>query len=102
MTAVPLRRRPRLSALALPFPARAASAQDVNYATRPVRLIIAFPAGGSSDIIARMVAERLSARIGQPVVPENRPGAGAMIAAEAASRAAPDGHTIMFGSSTSA
>jgi tripartite-type tricarboxylate transporter receptor subunit TctC len=86
-----------LAALALATPAYA---QDVNYPTRPVRLVIAFPAGGSSDIIARMVGERLSQRIGQPVVPENRPGAGAMVAAEAAARAAPDGHTIMFGSST--
>jgi tripartite-type tricarboxylate transporter receptor subunit TctC len=100
MTAIPLRRRLVLSALALPFVARAASAQDTNYPTRPVRLIVAFPAGGSSDIIARMLAERLSARIGQPVVPENKPGAGAMIAAEAVARAAPDGHSIMFGSST--
>ena len=88
-----------LSALALPLAARA-RAQDTNYPTRPVRLVIAFPAGGSSDIIARLVAERLANRIGQPVVPENRPGAGAMIAAEADARAAPDGHTIMFGSST--
>ena len=88
-----------LSALALPLAARA-RAQDTNYPTRPVRLVIAFPAGGSSDIIARLVAERLANRIGQPVVPENRPGAGAMIAAEAVARAAPDGHTIMFGSST--
>jgi tripartite-type tricarboxylate transporter receptor subunit TctC len=100
MNAITLRRRAMLSGLALPFLARAARAQDTNYPTRPVRLVIAFPAGGSSDIIARMVAEKLSARIGQPVVPENRPGAGAMIAAEAAARAAPDGHTLMFGSST--
>jgi len=88
-----------LSALALPLAAPARE-QDTNYPTRPVRLVIAFPAGGSSDIIARLVAERLANRIGQPVVPENRPGAGAMIAAEAVARAAPDGHTIMFGSST--
>ena len=78
----------------------AARAQDINYPTRPVRLVIAFPAGGSSDIIARLVADRLTPRIGQPVVAENRPGAGAMIAAENVARAAPDGHSIMFGSST--
>ncbi len=98
------RRRLILSALALAGlvlgaggPARA---YDLNYPTRPVRLVIAFPAGGSSDIIARLVGERLSQRIGQPVVPENRPGAGALVAAEAVARAAPDGHTLMFGSST--
>ncbi|MGG5822089.1 Bug family tripartite tricarboxylate transporter substrate binding protein [Falsiroseomonas sp. HW251] len=100
MTAIPLRRRTMLSTLALPVVARTAFAQDTNFPTRPVRLVIAFPPGGSSDIIARMAAEKLAARIGQPVVPENRPGAGAMIAAEAVARAAPDGHTIMFGSST--
>jgi tripartite-type tricarboxylate transporter receptor subunit TctC len=77
-----------------------AQAQDVAYPTRPVRLVIAFPAGGSSDIIARLVADRLTQRIGQPVVAENRPGGGAMIAAENVARAAPDGHSIMFGSST--
>jgi len=95
-----LRRRLMLSALALPFAARLARAQDVNFPTRPVRLVIAFPAGGSSDIIARLVGEKLATRLGQPVVPENRPGAGALVAAEAVARAAPDGHTIMFGSST--
>jgi tripartite-type tricarboxylate transporter receptor subunit TctC len=63
-------------------------------------LVIAFPPGGSSDIIARLVAEKLSPRLGQPVVAENRPGGGAMIAAEAVARAPADGHTIMFGSST--
>jgi tripartite-type tricarboxylate transporter receptor subunit TctC len=95
----PIGRRVLLSATAS-LAAAPAAAQDGTYPSRPVRMVIAFPAGGSSDIIARLVGERLAQRIGQPVVPENRPGAGAMVAAEAVARAAPDGHTIMFGSST--
>lgn len=77
-----------------------AKAQDANYPTRPVRLLIAFPPGGSSDVIARLVADRMTQRLGQAMIAENRPGGGAMIAGEAAARAAPDGHTIMFSSST--
>lgn len=73
-----------------------ALAADVaaDWPSRPLKLIIPFPPGGAADSIGRLVATELGARLGQPVVPENRPGAGTAIAAEAAARAAPDGYTL--------
>ena len=64
--------------------------------TRPVRMILPFPPGGGTDILGRLIAERLSASIGQPVVTENRGGAGGNVGAEAAARSAPDGYTIVL------
>jgi len=66
---------------------------------RPVRMLIGFAAGGSTDAVGRQLAQALAERLGQPVVVENRTGAGGNIASEAAARAAPDGHTVLFGSS---
>ena len=66
--------------------------------TRPLRLVIPFPPGGTTDLIGRMVAERLSPRIGQPVIVENRPGAGGNIAGDFVVRAEPDGQTLFFSS----
>ena len=66
------------------------------YPSRPVRLVAAFPAGGTSDIISRLVGKWLSERLGQPVVVENRPGAGANIGTEAVVRAPPDGYTLLM------
>jgi len=73
---------------------RLAGAQD--YPTRPVRLIVGFPPGGGTDVAARLVGQWLSERIGQPVVIENRPGAGSNIATEAVVHAAADGHTLLL------
>jgi tripartite-type tricarboxylate transporter receptor subunit TctC len=73
------------TAAALPAVSRIAWAQA--YPARPVRIIVGFPAGGGSDIIARLLGQWLSERLGQPFVVENRPGAGTNIAIEAVARA---------------
>ena len=67
-----------------------------NYPAKPVRLIIPFPPGGATDIFGRVLAQKLGELIGQSVVVENRPGAGGTIGSELASKAAPDGHTILL------
>src|SRR5262245_25683067 len=87
-------------AAALPVVSRVARAQA--YPTRPVRIIVGFPAGGGSDITARLMGQWLSERLGQPFVVENRPGAATNIATEAVVRAPPDGYTILLASTTNA
>jgi tripartite-type tricarboxylate transporter receptor subunit TctC len=79
-------------AAALPTVSRFATAQ--SYPTRPVRWIVAFPAGGTADAVARIMGQWLSKRLGQPVVIENRPGAAGNIAMQAAISSAPDGYTL--------
>jgi tripartite-type tricarboxylate transporter receptor subunit TctC len=66
------------------------------YPAKPIRFILPFPPGGGTDILGRVVAERLTVRLGQPVVIENRGGAGGNVGAEAAARSAPDGYTIVL------
>ena len=68
-----------------------------EYPARPIRLIVPFAAGGGSDSIARIMSQRLGQIIGQPIVVENRPGAGATIGADVVVKAAPDGYTVLFG-----
>ena len=70
------------------------AAQD--YPTKPVRLIIPFPPGGSNDVVGRMIAQQLGDRLGQQVVVDNRGGAGGIIGTEQASKAAPDGYTLLI------
>ena len=79
------------------FAAAAAWAQGptANYPNRPIRVIVPFPAGGAADALPRIVAEKLAARWGQPVIVENRAGASGGIGAEAVARADPDGYTLL-------
>jgi tripartite-type tricarboxylate transporter receptor subunit TctC len=81
-------------AAALPAVTRIASAQ--TYPTRPVRLIIPFPPGGSNDIVGRAIATQMSERLGKQVVVDNRTGAGAIVGTEIASKAPADGYTVLI------
>ncbi|MBI3042635.1 MAG: tripartite tricarboxylate transporter substrate binding protein [Betaproteobacteria bacterium] len=81
--------------IALSLPAVAAPAQ--THLARPIRVIIGFPPGGGIDIVARVMAPRLTESLGQPIVIDNRPGAGGLIGTDLAAKAAPDGHTVFFG-----
>src|SRR5438093_13287164 len=74
-----------------------AGASAQNYPERPVRLLIAFPAGGTIDTLGRILAQKLTEAWGENVVIENRPGAGGNIGAAAAAKSAPDGYTLHFG-----
>src|SRR6185295_16951816 len=76
-----------------------AAAQD--YPTKPITLIVPFPAGGGVDVIGRIVAEKLAADLGQPVIIDNRGGAAGVIGTRVAARAAPDGYTLVMATSGS-
>lgn len=78
----------------------AAQAPAPSYPTRPVKFIIQYTAGGLGDLFARALAQHLGDRLGQPFLVENRPGANGIIAAEAAAKAVPDGHTLFMGTQT--
>ncbi|HET7201599.1 MAG TPA: tripartite tricarboxylate transporter substrate binding protein [Burkholderiales bacterium] len=83
-----------LAAALAPGPASAQAPEA--WPSRPIRLILPFPPGGPTDILGRMVADRLTASLGQPVIVENRGGAGGNIGAEAAAKSAPDGYTLLL------
>ncbi|TFY98649.1 Bug family tripartite tricarboxylate transporter substrate binding protein [Ramlibacter rhizophilus] len=74
-------------------------AQSAAWPSRPVRLLIGYPPGGSTDVAGRLLAEQLGRRLGQQVIVENRPGAGGTVAASAVARAEPDGYTLMLAAS---
>jgi tripartite-type tricarboxylate transporter receptor subunit TctC len=84
-----------LAGLAAAFLAQSAVAQ--SYPSKPIRLIVPFAAGGGNDNVARLVGKRLADSMGQPVVVDNRPGAGGVLGAELAAKAAPDGYTLFLG-----
>ena len=79
----------------------APDARAQSYPTKPIRMIVPFPPGGPIDVMGRITADRLSQGIGQTVVIENRPGAGAVIGSKTVASAEPDGYTLLFGSSGS-
>lgn len=79
--------------------AAAASDDASSYPNRPIRLVVGFTAGGGNDIIARVVGQKLSESLGQPVIIENKPGAGAAVATEFVARSVADGYTLLIGAS---
>ncbi len=87
--------RRALIGAALALPARA----QTVFPSRAVRLVVGYPAGGSTDVVARLTAERLSRRWGQPVIVENRPGAAGTLGADAVAKAPSDGYTLLIGAS---
>ena len=91
--------KPFLMAAVLVSSPLVANAQS-DYPNKPIRLIVAFPAGGSTDIVGRIVAQKLSERLGQAIVVENRGGAGGTIGTDAAAKAAPDGYTLTLGTTS--
>ena len=84
-----------LAAAALVIPL-AAQAQNAEYPDKPIRLIVPYPPGGGTDVIARIVQERFQALLGQPVIIDNRGGAAGSIGTEAAAKSAPNGYTVLF------
>lgn len=91
-----LNRREALGGLAFGPLALTSLAAQPAFPSRPLRLIVGYTAGGAVDLIARVVAQQLQASLGQPVVVENRPGAGTNVAIRALTESAPDGHTLML------
>src|SRR5438105_15346461 len=88
--------RPLIAALGLAvLVALSPAAQAQDYPSRPVKIIVPFPAGGTADVMPRIFADWLSRKWGQPVVVENRTGAGGNIGAEAVAKADPDGYTLL-------
>jgi tripartite-type tricarboxylate transporter receptor subunit TctC len=87
----------RLAAAAASLSLVAASAAAQTWPTQPIRIIVGYPAGGASDVAARLVGQKISERLGQPVVIDNRPGAAGNLGADIAAKAAPDGYTLLLG-----
>ena len=99
---LPRRQFLKLTAGAFAVPALSGIARAHTYPTRPVRVIVGYAAGGASDIAARLIGQRLSERLGQSFVIENRPGAASNLATETVVNAPPDGHTLLLVSASNA
>ncbi len=89
-----------LAGVALAAAALCTTAQAQGYPSKPVNIVVPFAPGGATDIMTRLLAERLSKRLGQPVIVENKPGAGTMIASEYVAKAPADGHTVLMAASS--
>src|SRR6516225_4590088 len=92
---LPRRQFLHLAAGAATLPAVLRIAWAQAYPSRPVRMIVGYPPGGTADVVARLISQQLSERLGQPFVVENRAGAGTNIATEAVVKSAPDGYTLL-------
>jgi tripartite-type tricarboxylate transporter receptor subunit TctC len=97
---LPRRRFLELAAAATALPALSRLAHGQAYPTRPIRIVVGYPAGGSTDLVARIVGQWVSERLGQPILIENKPGAGTNLAAQTVVAAPADGYTLLFAAST--
>jgi tripartite-type tricarboxylate transporter receptor subunit TctC len=97
-----LRAAPRRSALALPALLLLSRHARAEWPERPVRLVVAFPAGSLTDVLARVLAEPLAKELGQPVIVDNRAGGNGIVGTQAVAQAAPDGHTLVVISTSAA
>lgn len=95
-TPLALRNIVRLSVLAVGF-AASSVALSQEWPARPISLVVPFPSGGTTDVLARAIGDQLSKNLGQPVIVENRPGAGATVGADYVAKAKPDGYTLLMG-----
>ncbi len=89
-----------MAAIALALLIEAGGAAAQNYPTRPVTIIVPYAAGGGTDLLARIIGQKLEQRFGKPFVVEDRPGGGTVLAAQAVAKATPDGYTLLMGTST--
>src|SRR5581483_10968535 len=96
---LPHRCRRRVLGLALLALLGVPAARAADYPSRPIRLVVPYPAGTSTDLLARQVTPKAVEQLGQPIVIDNRGGAGGIIGAELVAKAAPDGYTLVFGTS---
>ena len=92
-----LTRRRVMQAMAMGLAVAGSNAMAQTWPTRPISLIVPFAAGGTTDVLARALADKLSQNLGQPVVVESKPGAGATIGADFVAKAKPDGYTLLMG-----
>jgi tripartite-type tricarboxylate transporter receptor subunit TctC len=82
--------------IALPLASAAAQEEDKTFPSRPIHIVVPFPAGGPSDLVSRLIGQKMSEAWNQPVIIDNRPGANTIIGAVAVARAAPDGYTLLM------
>src|SRR5579883_2370827 len=93
-------RRLAAAVVALIIMAGAAARAEDTYPSKPIRIVVPYPAGGGTDALARSFGKQLTASLGQPIVIENRPGSGTLLAADVVAHAAPDGYTLLWATCT--